>query len=85
MQWLYENDSVRFLKTLLHICGMQVVMLTRGREKVGEISLERTNIFTDSFAIGMELGDAAGELTEMDRVSIYWRCVSEMNKTYSDD
>ena len=55
------------------------------REKVGEISLERTNIFTDSFAIGMELGDAAGELTEMDRVAIYWRCVSEMNKTYSDD
>lgn len=30
MQWLYENDSVRFLKTLLHTCGMQVVMLTRG-------------------------------------------------------
>ena len=30
MQWLYEDDSVRFLKKLLHTPGMQVVMLTRG-------------------------------------------------------
>ncbi len=52
------------------------------REKVGEISLELTNNFTHSFSIGMELGDAAEELSELDRVAIYWRCVSEMNKSY---
>ena len=30
MQWLYEEASVRFLKSLLHTSGIQVVMLTRG-------------------------------------------------------
>lgn len=55
------------------------------REKVGEISLELTNVLTDSFSIGMELGDATEELSEMDRVAIYWRCVSEMNNMYRDD
>ena len=54
------------------------------REKVGEINLELTNVFTDSFVIDMDLGEAAGELSEMDRVAIYWRCVSEMNHTYGD-
>ncbi len=54
------------------------------REKVGEITLELTNVMTNSFAIGMDLGEAAGELSEMDRVAIYWRCVSEMNNRYGD-
>lgn len=54
------------------------------REKVGEISLELTNVLTNSFSIGMELGDAADELSEMDRVAIYWRCVNEMNDKYDD-
>lgn len=39
---------------------------------------------TNSFSIEMELGDAADELSEMDRVAIYWRCVSEMNNRYGD-
>ena len=54
------------------------------REKVGEISLELTNVVTNSFSISMELGDAAEELSEMDRVAIYWRCVREMNNRYGD-
>ena len=54
------------------------------REKVGEISLDLTNVISNSFSIGMELNDAADELSEMDRVAIYWRCVSEMNDRYND-
>ncbi|HAG69070.1 MAG TPA: hypothetical protein DCL38_03760 [Lachnospiraceae bacterium] len=54
------------------------------REKVGEISLELTNIFTDSYSIGIELGAAADELSEMDRAAIYKRCVREMNHVYAD-
>ena len=54
------------------------------REKVGEISLELTNALTRNFSIEMDLGDAADELSEMDRVAIYWRCVSEMNKRYNE-
>ena len=33
----------------------------------------------------MELGDAAGELSEMDRVVLYWRCVIELNHKYGED
>ena len=54
------------------------------REKVGEISLDLTNFVTNGFSIGMELNAAADELSEMDRVAIYWRCVSEMNDKYDD-
>ncbi len=54
------------------------------REKVGEISLKLTSIISNGFSIEMELGDAADELSEMDRVAIYWRCVSEMNDSYAD-
>ena len=30
MQWLFEEESIRYLRGLLHIPGLQVVMLTRG-------------------------------------------------------
>ena len=52
------------------------------RDKVGEINLVLTSYLTNSFSVEMELGDAADELSEMDRVAIYWRCVSEMNNRY---
>ncbi len=55
------------------------------REKVGEIRMEITNSMTKSFSVDMELGDAAGELSEMDRVVLYWRCVIELNHKYEED
>ncbi len=59
------------------ICNMD-------RKAVGEVKLDLTNIITDSFTVDMEMGDAAEELSEMDRVAIYWHCVSEINDRYDD-
>jgi len=55
------------------------------KEKVGEIRIALTNSLTKSFSVDMDLGDAAEELSEMDRVAVYWRCVIEMNHKYEKD
>ena len=49
------------------------------REKVGEIALDYANGITGKFFADIELGDAAGELSEMDRAVIYYRCIDEIN------
>ena len=54
------------------------------REQVGTVGLNLTNAITDSFAIDIDLGEAADELSEMDLVAIYWRCVQEMTDFYLD-
>lgn len=61
-----------------------VTVRNMDREQVGTVRLNLTNVVTKSFAIDIDLGEAAEELSEMDRVAIYWRCVNEMTDYYFD-
>ncbi len=57
-------------------------------EKEGFLDLSITNKYSNKFAMNMDLGNAAEDLSEMDRVALYWRCLSELNeynRQYNDD
>ena len=51
-------------------------------EQVGTINIGLTSIISRSIAISMDLGEAAEELSEMDRVLIYWKSIFELNSKY---
>ena len=78
--YLEENDD------FFHDWARDGVTVYRldDNEPVGTVSLYRDNVFTNGCVIDMELGEAADELSEMDKTAIYWKCVQELNDYYDD-
>ena len=52
------------------------------RKSVGSVDLVLVSKRTGESAVKMSLGEAAGELSEMDRTAIYWRCTKELYDRY---
>ena len=65
--WADKNASVRSMD----------------RKQAGTVELSLVSSRTGECAVKMSLGEAAGELSEMDRTAIYWHCTGDLYARYS--
>ena len=61
-----------------HWAKGNAVIRNMDKKIVGSVDLTLTSSATNETSVAETLGDAAEELSEMDRVAIYWRCQKEL-------
>ena len=58
------------------------VIRTMDRNDVGSVDLSLVDNTTKECSVTMSLGEAAGQLSEMDRAAVYWKCMKDLYDRY---